>query len=181
MITSIQEEHYIQSMDEITVAINRTDPRYSEPYLYRGNLYLSRDESDKAIADFTKALEFSYRDPVIYCRRGIAYRKKGDLDRAISDFSLSIGSDPTNAKTYYERGVTYAKQEKFGLAIKDYSQAIHLEPNTHYFYHDRAMAYKELGDNESASIDLTITSELKELMEKELERQRQNLRAIGAL
>ena len=51
-------------------------------------------ESDRAIADFTKAIEINLQDADAYNNRGTAYVGKGEIDRAIADYSRAIEINP---------------------------------------------------------------------------------------
>jgi len=51
---------------------------------------------DKAIADFTKAIELDPANLYFNCSRGVAYFEKGDYDRAIADFETALRLDPND-------------------------------------------------------------------------------------
>jgi tetratricopeptide (TPR) repeat protein len=45
---------------------------------------------DKAISDYTKAIELNPKHADIYYSRGLAHNKMGQYDKAISDFTEAI-------------------------------------------------------------------------------------------
>jgi Flp pilus assembly protein TadD len=45
-----------------------------------------KGQYDKAISDYTKAIEINPRDAVTYTNRGLAYAQKGQFEMACSDF-----------------------------------------------------------------------------------------------
>ena len=47
---------------------------------------------DRAIADFSKAIEINPRYAEVYIRRGIVYRIKGDSDNAIVDYTRAAAT-----------------------------------------------------------------------------------------
>ena len=57
------------------------------PYERRGYAYLRKGDSDNAIADFTKVLEFYPQASDVYKLRGDAYLQKGDFDRSAADYT----------------------------------------------------------------------------------------------
>ena len=61
-------------------------------YGKRGNAHHDKGEYDRAIADYTRAVELNANDAVVYNNRGIAYRAKGDNDSAIADYKEVTGS-----------------------------------------------------------------------------------------
>ena len=54
------------------------------------------DETDRAIADLTKALQLNPDFADAYHHRGRAYFVKGELDRALNDLNRAIQLDPNN-------------------------------------------------------------------------------------
>ena len=54
----------------------------------------NKGELDKAIADFSKAIEIDPKSAIAYNNRGWAYEGKKDYDRAIADYSKAIEIDP---------------------------------------------------------------------------------------
>jgi Tfp pilus assembly protein PilF len=63
-------------------------------YLKRGITYRGKGDNDRAIADFTQAIQLDPKSTQAYVNRGFAYDDKGDDDRAIADYSQAIQLDP---------------------------------------------------------------------------------------
>jgi len=61
-------------------------PRSWYAYQGRGDAYRANNEYDKAITDYTKALDIHPREPRLYLGRGKSYRAKGEIDCATADF-----------------------------------------------------------------------------------------------
>ncbi|NET62626.1 MAG: tetratricopeptide repeat protein [Symploca sp. SIO2E6] len=83
-------------------------PEDAQAYYNRGVAYSDRGELDKAITDFTQALEINPEDADVYYNRGIAYSKLVDKQKGIQDFQKA-------AKLYAERGDTANQQEVLEL------------------------------------------------------------------
>jgi tetratricopeptide (TPR) repeat protein len=124
-------------------------------FLKSGDSYLNRGDYDKAIADYTRAIEIDPRDAVAYENRGIAYTSKGDIDRAVADFTQAISIDPLYAGTYFNRGCAYDEQGDYDKAIADYTQTISIDPMFAGAYHNRGFDYNEKGDYDKAIADYT--------------------------
>ena len=122
-------------------------------YGRRGNVYHDKGEYDRAIADYTKALEINPRDAVAYNNRGIAYRAKGDNESAIADYSKAIEMNPRDAVAYNNRGIAYRAQSDNDRAIADHAKAIAIDPELVSAYNNRGIAYRIKGDNDSAIAD----------------------------
>jgi tetratricopeptide (TPR) repeat protein len=109
-------------------------------YYHRARLYGNRQEYAKAIADYTRILEFEPNrfDPRF--SRAINYRNLRQFDQAIADFSIIIegetdfsrmvdGRKRSLAMTYSNRGQLYQQLKDYSKAIADYSNGINLDPD----------------------------------------------------
>jgi tetratricopeptide (TPR) repeat protein len=70
----------------------------------RANAYNVKDDYDRAIADYDRAIRLDPNNPFPYNGRGSAYDGKKDYARAIADYDQAIRLDPKYAKAYYGRG-----------------------------------------------------------------------------
>ncbi|MDR1112987.1 MAG: tetratricopeptide repeat protein [Bacteroidales bacterium] len=129
--------------------------------LIQGNAYYAKGDYDKAIEDYSKAIDLMPDDVEAYNYRGNAYALKCDYDKAIEDFSKAIELKPNDAEAYNYRGVAYRKKGDYDKAIEDYSKAIELEPDDAGAYYIRGSVYYEKGDHDKAIEDYNKSIELK--------------------
>src|SRR5215467_9465910 len=61
------------------------DPRDAVAFHNRGLAYVAKDDIDRAIADYTRAIELNPNYGPAFEARGRAYARKGDYIRAIAD------------------------------------------------------------------------------------------------
>ena len=54
-------------------------PEDADAYYMRGVVYLKQGQNDRAIADFTKAVELAPNFAKAYCNRGVAYAMQGQI------------------------------------------------------------------------------------------------------
>ena len=85
-------------------------------------------EYDRAISDFTRAIELEPRNPFAYKNRGVARNLRGDVEGAIEDYTQAIDLNPRYAVAYTNRGVIRASQGNFRAAIADYEKALRVAP-----------------------------------------------------
>lgn len=64
-------------------------------------------EMDKAIGDYTKAIELNPSEASAYVKHGLAYHAKDEFGRAVADFTKAIELGDDSA--YLERGSVYRK------------------------------------------------------------------------
>jgi lipoprotein NlpI len=113
----------------------------AELYLKRGEDFSGVHQYDRAIADFTTAIQLKPDYAEAYNDRGFAYYLKGDAERAIADYTRAIELRPNYPKAYNSRGVAYMAHG-YGAAksVADFDRAIALKPDFRYAYINRANA-----------------------------------------
>jgi tetratricopeptide (TPR) repeat protein len=113
----------------------------AEVYLKRGEDFTGVQQYDRAIADFTTAIQLQPDYAEAYNDRGFAYYLKGDVERAIADYTRAIDLRPDYPKAYNSRGVAYMAHG-YGAAksVPDFDRAIALKPDFRYAYINRANA-----------------------------------------
>ena len=98
-------------------------PKYAEAYNRRGGAYLSKGNSEDAIADFNKAIELNSKLFHPYYNRGNAYLQKRDFDRAIEDYSTAIELNPELGPAYCNRGEAWLCLTEWDKAKTDLTAA----------------------------------------------------------
>ena len=63
------------------------DPNDAEAYYNRGCSYVKQGDYDKAIADFTAAIQINPKAGNAFYARGYSYSQKGDKANANADFA----------------------------------------------------------------------------------------------
>jgi tetratricopeptide (TPR) repeat protein len=150
-------------IDDATEAI-RLDPkavdgRSESPYARRGKAYRDKGEYDKAISDYTEAIQvyqavkptyLRARSVEVYEGRATCYQKKRDYEKAIADYgeviqiSMRSSPDPGEVMTYagwaadayYQRGICYDETGNHAKAMTDYQEVVRLAKMG--YYPDRA-------------------------------------------
>jgi len=133
----------------------------AEAYLNRGVAYAKKGDLDRAIADFTKAIELRPGLAKVYINRGKAHDVKGDHDRAIADYTKAIELKPDHAEVYNDRGAAYADKGQFDRAIADFTKAIKLKTGNAKAYGNRGVVYAEKGELDRAIADCMKAIQLK--------------------
>ncbi len=130
-----------------------TDPRF---YNNRGAVYWEKGQYDRAISDFSKAIEIDARYSKAYNNRGIIYRLEGQYDRAISDFKKAIEINPLDAEAYNNLAWLLATAKAPGFrdgkrAVKLALKACELSDWKKVEYIDTlAAGYARIGDFDNA-------------------------------
>ena len=127
----------IQSQS-VAPTTSSVDPEF---YLKRGEDLSGVHQYDRAIADYSVAIELKADYAEAYNNRGFAYYLKGDSKRAIADYTRAIELRPNYPKAYNNRGVVYmAGGYGEAKSVPDFDRAIELKPDFRYAYINRANA-----------------------------------------
>jgi tetratricopeptide (TPR) repeat protein len=141
-------------------------------YIGRGLAFMNKPyeqgNTDKAEADFSKAIEI---DP----QQAGAYRYRGEISfdslipgKAIADFDRSIALDPNDATVYVLRGRAYEMRyvmqhdtRDVDRAIADFTKAVEIDPKDALAYAFRGFVRSETGEYDRAVEDESRSIELK--------------------
>ena len=118
-----------------------------------------KDSLERAISNYTEAIQYSPYDATTYVKQGECYMGTGKFENAIETLSKAIFLRPDHADDYYKRGLAYLGKEAHNLAIADFSRAIELNPDHGGGYFYRAMVRLDLEEWEDARFDLTTAKE----------------------
>ena len=137
-------------------------------YYKRGNGNYGVGDLDRALADYTEAIQLEPEDvddtinnssnSYHYLARGRTYRDKGELDHAIADFDQAIKLKPDSYAAFVERGIAYREKGEIDHAIADFDQAMVVDPHNAWGFEDdavynRGITYRDNGDRDKAIAD----------------------------
>jgi tetratricopeptide (TPR) repeat protein len=174
--SSQKKVFYDQALSDYSKVIE-LEPTSYDSLRYRGNIYVGRQEFDKAIDDLNKSIILMNKAGVpypenFYYDRGLAFVRraekqklqnganeetKRDYESAIQDFSKAISLQAGKATFYSMRGYAYFQQNNFDAAVKDLTVAIEKRqssPDKFNFYW-RSKSYEKLGKKDLAVADWT--------------------------
>lgn len=144
----------IASCTRLIESGNLKNPVLALLYAVRGSEWSqSKEQHDRAIADFDQAIELDPRLAQAHYGRGDAYRAKGDTKRAIADYDKAIGLSPKLSYAYIGRGLAHWQIADLGRAIADFDKAIALRPRVASVYFHRGNVHRVRNDNRRALAD----------------------------
>ena len=92
--------HLTKPADALDAAISafgdmiKKDPKAALLIMQQGNLYLQKDDTAHAIANYTRAMKLKPDDFWAYVLRAAAYEKTGKRDKAIADYKAALARHP---------------------------------------------------------------------------------------
>ena len=114
---------------------------FADAYYVRGWALRERNQPERALTDFNRAIELAPNRGATYSQRGLTYVRLKEFDRAIVDYNKAIELDPRSASFINDRGVAYMDLKDYKRAIADFDSAIALDPRYALPYNNRARAH----------------------------------------
>ena len=103
-------------------------PHSSEqPYLNLGNLYLSEERVDEAIALLQKSVALAPANAQAHLKLGVAYMRKGQLNQARTQLEAAVRLDPSDAPAHYQLGRYYRQVKNIDAAKKEFERVAEIE------------------------------------------------------
>lgn len=118
-----------------------------------GVAYHEAGEFDRAIAEYSRAIELDPEHAPAYASRAWAYFDKGLPKPALADAKKAVELDPMYANAYHARGAAYLLNSQLDLALDDFNKAIELEPGNSRIYLNRGAVQWRMGFKEEALTD----------------------------
>jgi tetratricopeptide (TPR) repeat protein len=135
-------------------------PDHAHAYYCRANAYAKLRQYDKAIADYSQALQLDPTHAAALCGRGCAYNNSGQPAIALDDESRAIDLDPKSVQAWCNRGIAFNKLGQPNRALADLSRAIDLDPKFAPAWKNRGDAYDDLRQYDKAVADYSQALDL---------------------
>jgi tetratricopeptide (TPR) repeat protein len=123
-------------------------------YVRRASAYSRIYEFDRAIEDYSAALEISPTPADVLSSRGFSYAAAGNDDLALADFEASLRINPKQAFSLQGRGSVYLRRMDYDRALADFNQSIAINPKLAWTYNGRANVFYVKGDNTRGDADI---------------------------
>jgi tetratricopeptide (TPR) repeat protein len=116
----------------------------------RGLAYLALGNEDKAIDDFSNALELDDRNQDALLNRGNVLLSLKEFDQAQQDFSKGIDLNAGNTAAYAGRAKAFEAIGNYDRAIADLAKLLELEPRNVAALYSLGIAYKNKRQDDKA-------------------------------
>jgi tetratricopeptide (TPR) repeat protein len=126
----------------------------ADEYITRGNeWYTSKKDFDKAIENYTAALNLNPKYSTAYFNRGLALKSKRQNEKALQDFDEAARLDPSYPEVFYNRALVWYDKKDLDRALDDYSEAIRLNSKHAKAYYGRGLVQYDKKDFDKALED----------------------------
>lgn len=138
-------EEYGRALTAIDLAIKNIPKRDKEykayAYTLRGDIFMNLEEIQKALKDYTLAIEIDSENEDIYEKRAQLYYEQEKYSLADDDYKEIIRLNPGNVMGYMGIGRNANAQAKYEEAIKQFDYVIKLASDYSSGYSFRAESY----------------------------------------
>ncbi|XGB42523.1 MAG: tetratricopeptide repeat protein [Nodosilinea sp. LVE1205-7] len=123
-----------------------------EPALWsnRGNVRVSLNHLEAALADYDRAITLAPYQPDAYLNRGAVLEGLGQWSAAIADYNRLLDLTPDDAAAYNNRGNAQGGQGDWTAALADYEKAVALNPKFALARINVGLAQYQLGEEAMA-------------------------------
>jgi S1-C subfamily serine protease len=127
--------------------LQKDSPGY---YYALGNLADNKEQWDKAIQLYFKALSSDPNYTAAYVGLAGDYFEKGIFQPEVSNYEKAVASDPTDADLWYYLGTACEDIGEFDKAIRAYNKALSINPGYKDVLHDLSLVYIATGNAKKA-------------------------------
>ena len=127
-----------------------SNPEQPEPHFNLGELSMSRNELDQAVAHYRRAIRLKPDMVEAYNNLGTVFQRQGNHKAAEKCYRKVVGLKPDLAEGHYNLGSALKRLDRFGAAVRHLERAIALKPDYKQAYNNLALAYKNRGALEVA-------------------------------
>ena len=125
----------------------------AELLILRSECYRKTGETDKALTDIQKYLEYYPENKAALSLAGKTEAVSGDNLKALEFFSENLKLHPNDADCYVDRANSYFISKSWDWAVKDYSMSLDLKPENSDAWLNKGIALLNSGDLQDACHD----------------------------
>lgn len=144
-------------IDGALVDLTNAIQTYYEPldwaYHQRGLLYVSQQQYEAALVDFSQAVALVPESGFYHNWRGYALHELGNMQAALAEFNQAIALNDSDAWAYASRGQAYQLLGNTDQALLDLHRALTLDPDNRDALVYRGATFAAAGHYELAQAD----------------------------
>jgi tetratricopeptide (TPR) repeat protein len=138
----------LTSLSDLVSASKRNQRASAERFYSQGLGYLSRDNCEKALPYFKKAVESDPNYADAWAKAGYCSGMLGQNDDALKASKQALRLRPESADAYINIGTAYALMKQYKESAEAYRQAVRLDPNNADTYVALGSSYGKMGRTE---------------------------------
>lgn len=136
------------------------NPQNPLGYIYRGNVYLQKQDYAKARADYEMVVKLRPNSLDGYNGRAAVALDQYDDETALIEYGRALEKEPQSTFTLSQRAIVYGRQKKYDLAVREFNQLMSDNPNDKELIKKRGLIYLDWGKYDLAIADFSRVIEL---------------------
>lgn len=154
-IAEVQMKNY-DAAEKSFENLIRIHPSFYNGYLSRGQFYLEKGDTLKALKDIDQAIGLDKYLSSAYAQRAIVKLQfHDDKKGALSDMNEALRLDPDVTSYYINRALIRYHQNDLRGTMSDYDRALELEPSNLMARYNRGLLRAQVGDKNRAITDFS--------------------------
>jgi predicted negative regulator of RcsB-dependent stress response len=126
----VQEEALTEQI-KVYESLVQEEPENADYRTRLGELYFQQGDWDKALGNFTKAVELDPQNGDLQIKLAIIYWHSGDIEAGIEQLDGALQLDPSRITTRFYRGILLSTVKgREAEAVAELKKAIELDPNS---------------------------------------------------
>ena len=113
-------------------------------YFKEGNDFIEKNQYNKALDSFQKAIKINPDSDKIFFQIGFVFSNLKKHKEAIKSYQKAIEIKPDKDAAYYNMGIAYSNLKQYKEAIISYQKAIEIRPEKDAAYYNMGIAYDNL-------------------------------------
>ncbi len=142
----------------------KKSPGKARPYFYRGNALMEAGKIEKAIKDYSAAIEINPNHQFAFNNRGKAYFELGNYEKAYNDLTTDIKINPGEWIGYFNKGKVYDAIGQYNNAVEEFKKSASIKPRAETYYYI-GFSYAKMGKDIDAIEYFTKAIEMEPLNE----------------
>ncbi len=131
------------------------DPKNSDAYEGRGEVFNRLEKESLARLDFDKAIALNHKNAQALFHRALQLRVKNNEKAALSDFNQAVAAAPNDKDILGYRAKLHQDLHQNDLAVKDYTQVLELDPHAEWARCQRGLCYQDMKQFDKAIADFS--------------------------
>lgn len=138
----------------------KSDEEKIKELIQAGIEFANKDENEKAIKEFQKALKIDPTNEDALFNLACTYSDIGDTQKSYETFKTLINKNPKHVNAFNNLALMFARQGKYNDALFIYEKGIEQNPDSALLYNNRGNIYFEMGNYVEALKNFKKASDL---------------------
>ena len=125
-----------------------------KPFVLRARSMVAEGRTEDALREYTEIIRIRPDYAPAYADRGAIHAMRNELDLARADFERSFSLGYQAPAALSSAATVYMQLREYPRSLALFARALQLDPTYSFAYYNRSRVFHEIGQYESAVVDL---------------------------